>query len=41
MDSVAKLAAAMIALDHDLTVHEFAGATRLFTVTTGIAAASM
>jgi hypothetical protein len=39
MNSMAKLVAAMIALDHDLTVHEFTGTTRLFGVTTGIAAA--
>jgi hypothetical protein len=39
MNFLAKRAAAMIALDHDLTVHEFTGTTRLFIVTVGIAAA--
>jgi hypothetical protein len=39
MDSMAKLASAMIALDHDLTIHEFTGTTRLFAVTIGVAAA--
>jgi len=39
LDSLAKLAAAMIALDHDLTDHEFAGTTRVFMVSSGMAAA--
>jgi hypothetical protein len=39
LDSLAKLVAAIIAFDHDLTVHEFTGTTRLFAVKIGIAAA--
>jgi hypothetical protein len=38
MDSLAELTAAMVTLDHDLTVHECV-ATRLFGVKVGIAAA--
>jgi hypothetical protein len=39
MDSMAKLAAAMIALDHDLLIHEFAGTLRLLAATIGVATA--
>jgi hypothetical protein len=39
MDFMAKLAPAMIALDHDLLIHEFAGTLRLLTATIGVAAA--
>jgi len=39
MDFMAKLAPAMIALDHDLPIHEFAGTLRLLTATIGVAAA--